>query len=113
MIAALDDGRFHEVRRRVPSATRLPGIFRNNRWKKASNGKTILPTIEYPKGDVTEGMALLPRDTIDPTVPAFYMDTTEFTAQQFSRTFRKRVPLENNSAGLPGDSQVRRSVESC
>jgi hypothetical protein len=103
VVAALDDDRFHEVHRRVPSTSHLPGIFRHNRWKKSPDGKTILPSIDIPEKSVTQGMAYLPQDRVDPAVPAFYMDTTEFTVQQYSRSLKNWSPQGTRWESIPGN----------
>jgi eukaryotic-like serine/threonine-protein kinase len=84
VVAALDDGRFHEVRRRVPSTIHFPGVFRHNRWKKLPDGKVLLPAIDIPAKDVIKGMAYVSQDAMNPDPPSFYMDPTEFTVSQYA-----------------------------
>mgnify|MGYP005842951187 FL=1 len=95
VVAYLDDGRFHEVLRRVPKNDQdLPGSIRHNQWKK--EGETIvLPGIMIPPRHATVGMAYVPGGEITDfgavaavalpsrkRVPAFYVDTKEFSIAQ-------------------------------
>ncbi len=81
VVAVLDDGRFHEVIRRIPKASEgLSGVFAHNHWKILEDGSVELVPIKLPPLDVAQGMIRL--STIAPeavTAPDddFYVDTHE------------------------------------
>lgn len=99
VVAALDDGRFHEVLRHVPKKTDDRAWGTNGRfWHKSKTvaGALEVPRIEIPSAEVTNGMALLdgdpefemgiPNSKINPAhrrpVDAFYINTTELPASK-------------------------------
>ncbi|HVU86530.1 MAG TPA: bifunctional serine/threonine-protein kinase/formylglycine-generating enzyme family protein [Pirellulales bacterium] len=92
VVARTADGRFHEVVRYVPRVGDVTlGHYLHSQWQQLNDGTIELPTINIPPHSVTSGMALV--DAASHTtknapapglaVPAFYMDTHEFTEQQW------------------------------
>ena len=97
VVAVLDDGRFHEVLRRVPSADETyPGSYRHNRWSTDENGTVVLPKIDIPVLNVVEGMAFVEgsmqqsfvnerESKLIGTTRSFFIDPTEVTIEQYKQ----------------------------
>ncbi len=95
IVAYLDDGRFHEVFRHVPTdETESSGASVHRQWSW-EGGSVILPKINIPPLHATVGMAYVPGgETIDLAslhsggmpirrrIPAFFVDPTELTVGQ-------------------------------
>ena len=83
VIAVLDDGRFHEVYRRVPkNEETLGGIYPHRRWSLEADGSIHLAHIAIPDMDVTRNMALIAELSDG---KEFYMDCHEFTVEDYRR----------------------------
>lgn len=104
VIAALDDGRFHEVFRHVPDdSEQIPGAYFHRSSKRLAYGEVELPKIEIPLNSIVEDMAFikgassfhmgipdsktLPRHTR--RIESFYIDTTEFTYEQYVAVYKE------------------------
>ncbi|MCA9245670.1 MAG: protein kinase [Planctomycetales bacterium] len=60
VVAMLDDGRFHEVYRRVPSEHQLRvNAYQHRNWRITSQGHVDLSAINIPDAGVTRDMALI------------------------------------------------------
>ena len=88
VIAALDDGRFHEVYRHVPKDPHQQAHDSTRRsWKYNAEHGVVLQTIDIPELSVTDGMARVEpgvaSDQSDaggfPRAAAFYVDVREAT----------------------------------
>jgi len=104
VVAALDDGRFHEVYRRVPKDPKSGSFPYNHEKWSVTDGVVLLPEIEIPFLSVTNGMALVDaatnadqRDGADSRSPlAFYMDTREFTVSDYLRNpWEERISMSD------------------
>lgn len=94
VVAILDDLRFHEVLRHVPSSQEnLPGSYNHLFWRISEDDQITLPTITIPDHDVVDAMSLISvtdgssslatnRDQQEAIRP-FYVDTTEFTIRDY------------------------------
>ncbi len=99
VVAALDDGRFHEVFRTVPEdpAGLSPKSYRHARWMRRADGPLEWPEIEIPESDIAAGMGRFDGDDEfrigEPdrldipqharAVAAFYLDPHETTWGEF------------------------------
>lgn len=98
VVAALDDGRFHEVYRRIPeSSTTPPGIYGHQNWSARDDGSIDIPVIEIPPAGMIADMAFFPGSETflagDPNEPAlmqhlrpvkpFYLARHEVTVGEF------------------------------
>jgi formylglycine-generating enzyme required for sulfatase activity len=111
VVARWDDGRFHEVYRRVPvDPAQLPDQYPHRRWDRDDNGKLSFPVIKAPELEVVLGMARFEgSDNFEaglPDVPQllrhtrkidpFYLDTHEVTVAEvraeFGGTFPGNIP---------------------
>jgi formylglycine-generating enzyme required for sulfatase activity len=107
VVAALPDGRFHEVYRHVPEPLEMvPAALRHRRWAKQADGSIRLPEITISPWKVDETMAFLagsnafqmgmpgrgqaPRQVR--SVAPFYMDTQEFTVATALLVIGKLMP---------------------
>ncbi len=114
VVAALDDGRFHEVYRRVPSNKfMLADLLPHKGWNLRTDGWLELEVIRIPPGDVADRMARfegspkfqmgLPRDPNIPQhvrrVPPFCVDVTEVSVGDFKEAWVGQLPL--SMQGLP------------
>uniref|UniRef100_A0A7C4QQB2 non-specific serine/threonine protein kinase n=1 Tax=Schlesneria paludicola TaxID=360056 RepID=A0A7C4QQB2_9PLAN len=121
VVAALDDGRFHEVFRRVPrSPTTLDTPYDHKRWRLLVGNKLRLAAIKIPDKTVAEGMARLegsPRfvmgDKPEPSVgahdvfvPPFLLDTHEVTYSQFRAAFFNQRPISNRGSPPPASEDL-------
>lgn len=112
VVAVLDDGRFHEVYRKIPNrAAEMSTMYLHTNWESHSDGSIELHEIDIPPADVAKGMALfdgsphftvgIVGDTMVPahlrSVPSFYLDLNEVTIADF-RALHKRLPRTWNSA---------------
>lgn len=113
VIAYMDDGRFHEVFRRVPPPDeKLSNAFVHLRWKMNEANQLELPSIRIPDHDVVLDMAKIagsPRfkmgeqgSTLLPThirsIPDFYADTHECTIDQYKTDY---MDMKNPPHGDP------------
>jgi serine/threonine-protein kinase len=121
VVAALDDGRFHEVFRRVPrTPTTLSTPYEHKHWQLLVDNKIRLKMIRIPDLTVAEGMARLegsPRfvmgDKPEPSVgahevavPPFYLDTHEVTYSQFRAAFFNQRPISNRGSPPPASEDL-------
>jgi eukaryotic-like serine/threonine-protein kinase len=94
VVAALADGRFHEVIRHVPSDSEtIPYAYNHQFWTIRDDDVVKLPAIAIPARDVTRGMRLVSRsldapakdENLDLTseVLPFYIDPNEYTWGQW------------------------------
>ncbi len=117
VIAALDDGRFHEVYRHVPgNASEGRGVYRHNSWRMTPDGSVELPLIRIPSNDVLEGMARFSASIAPglqaPNAPMdFYMDTTEFTVNDYIRVMDGFLPQDKRWQNVQGDCAVTVSYD--
>ena len=99
VVAALPNGRFHEVIRHVPrDPESIAGAGNHQFWRVRDDGVVKLPTINIPPRTVTDGMTLVspsathspPDDRIDSEleVGSLYMDAKEFTWGERRRWMR-------------------------
>lgn len=116
VVAKLDDGRFHEVYRRVPEGAHdrraLSELYPHRKWELGEGGRIQLPTIHIPELDVNRGMASLgSSDAISmgrsgsaghESIPAFDLDTHEVTIERFRHAFNGRLP--GNIGGVSSQS---------
>jgi predicted Ser/Thr protein kinase len=95
VVAALSDGRFHEVYRTVPEpGQKQGGIAPHVFWDELDGGKVRLPLITIPANHATARMALIPAGQFTVAhvnrpelslrphrrqVESYYLDTTEVT----------------------------------
>lgn len=95
VVAALDDGRFHEVYRYVPQQPHelRPQSYSHWLWSVRADGSIVWPEIEIPEIEVSYGMGLFtgsPRFRVgdrrftttpehDRFLPPFYLDPREVT----------------------------------
>lgn len=106
VVAVLDDGRFHEVERRVPAVgAGLASSYSHEASLQRPDGVVELRTIEIPSNDVIDNMTLFEgssRFTMgdsrfgdipehDRSIPSFYLDHRETTVDEFIQT-KKRIP---------------------
>ncbi len=99
VVAVLDELRFHEVYRHVPTRDELAAFHNKHlRWKVESSGVLNVPEIEIPRPDVTVGMGLIESSgrLIEPRkvgskstqawlVPAFYADSREMSVEDIQK----------------------------
>lgn len=98
VVAALPDGRFHEVYRTVPENRHArPHSYPHRLWQKRTDGSIEWPVIDIPALDTIQRMALFTGDpafqigmqgnTTTPmhtrAVPAFYLDAHEVTWDEY------------------------------
>lgn len=94
VVAVLDETRFHEVYRHVPSPKETFGRFGSHmRWSLEKSGHVKLGTVKIPRSDVTNSMGLVERGSRvqEPQIggaveriwkiPSFYVDVREVTVQ--------------------------------
>ncbi|HZZ28433.1 MAG TPA: SUMF1/EgtB/PvdO family nonheme iron enzyme [Pirellulales bacterium] len=92
--ALLPDGRFHEVRRRVPTPDEIIGSTTRHLFWKLSNGTVLLPDIQIPSKEVNQQMVLVTdtddskgtqvsKSDNDEALKPFYVDTQEITAEEY------------------------------
>ena len=106
VVAVLEDGRFHEVYRRVPGRSAgMSSTYWHLNWEITGNGQVQLPVIQIPDLNVVQDMAIFTgserfsigilNDTFVPiherAIPAFHLDRHEVTFQQF-RAKKNRLP---------------------
>lgn len=92
VVAKLDDGRFHEVMRRVPAdGSRSSELYNHRHWRTDENGRIIVPAIHIPPADVSAKMVKLESET------PFYIDPYEVSVQQFSALVCEHVPGNHNN----------------
>jgi formylglycine-generating enzyme required for sulfatase activity len=123
VVAAMQDGRFHEVFRHVPDQSEpMPGSHNHRRWKQMPDGAVELPRVKIPPDGVAAGMALIqgsdkfhmgkPNSTVLPLhsrrVASFYIDQTEFTFANYKQLGRQlprrfRQGLDSEQMAMPMD----------
>ena len=93
VVAALDDGRFHEVFRHVPRNPRaLPDYYPHRSWKVQSKEAISWFPITIPRGNQHDNMALLADANSDPSLSPFLLDQQEITVSDFLREFHNQLP---------------------
>lgn len=93
VVAALDDGRFHEVFRHVPRNPRAtPDYYPHRSWKIRSNEAISWFPITIPRGDEPDNMALLADSNSDLSLSPFLLDQQEITVSDFLREFHNQLP---------------------
>ncbi|MBL9123871.1 MAG: protein kinase [Planctomycetaceae bacterium] len=98
VVAALPDGRFHEVYRLVPEdTTMLPIGASHAHWKLTDRGTVQLSRVRIPPLDADQGMALVPQGS-----GGFYMDCHEFTVGEYQDLFG-HVPQDLRWKRVPED----------
>ena len=136
VVAYLDDGRFHEVFRHVPTHNEAESVRTGRSVPYAAgfalfsvldDGEIKLPMVRIPKLNVTDGMALvrgIPRYHLetdndpfasphDRRIPDFYIDTREYTHADFKRLVDEKGFHELRSLaiidelGLTDDAPLR------
>lgn len=121
VVAVLDDGRFHEVERRIHSASGgLTQGYAHELNRVLPDGVVELTKIKIPATDVVEGMAKfegssrfmigVPDNREIPgherSIPSFYLDCREVTVGEFMRV-KKWVPASwNPKAPRPSDDMA-------
>jgi len=104
VVAVLDDGRFHEVYRRVPSQTdSLGGINNHTRWTLNSDNAVELVPVRIPAADVTRGMVLVPEASSE---HSFYIDCQEFTVAEYRRLERGTAPTDRRWRSVSDEHAV-------
>lgn len=92
IVAALDDGRFHEVYRHVPrNPHALPDYYPHRYWESRSNEAISWFPIAIPLGD-HDGMALLEDVESGHSLSPFLLDQQEVTVSDFLRKFHNQLP---------------------
>jgi hypothetical protein len=104
VVAALNEKRFHEVLRHVPSgkADLTEGGYNHRGWK-VKGGEVELPSVQIPPEGVYEDMAL-----VDGGQSSFYMDCREFTIEDAAR-FARGTPM----SGAVGVSSAHDHAITC
>ena len=120
VVAELDDGRFHEVYRRVPrNISATPRAFNHQFWKLTDVAGVIeLPQVVIPPLDVADGMARMePVDRFEMCelespmhpqhvrrMPGFLIDPLEFTVADYKALAGGQVPADTRyDKSLPDD----------
>ncbi len=108
VVAALDDGRFHEVFRTVPTtASTMSELYPQRFWDPSEKGGVVLSRIKIPATDVTKEMVYfegqadfavgLPDVSEIPehqrTIRSFYLDPHEVTFEQCLEKRQGRLPM--------------------
>jgi serine/threonine protein kinase len=115
VVAALDDGRFHEVQRHVPSSSEaIPYAATHRSWRIDNLGRIFLPPVSIPPLTVTDTMVLVtsPPESTDeiaslhPTQRDFYIDPLEFTVADYRRVKNDQVPNDRRYVAKPDDHAV-------
>jgi serine/threonine-protein kinase len=121
VVAKLDDGRFHEVLRRVPQdPNQVSELFPHRKWKLDQRGIVVLPKIHIPAGDVNKDMAKFAgkdnfgigqtddngRFRVVCRIAPFDLDTHEVTVEEFRTAFNDELPgnlgpIASGSAEFP------------
>lgn len=122
VVAALDDGRFHEVLRRVPSHRfALSDFHDHKRWNLLPNERLELSSIRIPPAGFDGEMARFNgsdeflmgvRDSNElpqhaRRIPEFLLDAYEVSLGDFKRAFQGQLPLSQQGQavqGLPPDN---------
>lgn len=93
VVAALDDGRFHEVYRHVPSNPyAMPDYYPHRRWERRSGDAISWFPITIP-AENHHGMSLLENVEADHALSPFLMDQQEVTVSDFLSKFHNQLPL--------------------
>jgi len=104
VVAVLDDGRFHEVYRRVPRDTEtLAGVHSHLRWEVKSDRSVRMPGIAIPEEGVTSGMAIITGASPD---ESFYMDCHELTVADYRHLSGGKLPSDKRWRAVPDDYAV-------
>ncbi|WP_197529629.1 bifunctional serine/threonine-protein kinase/formylglycine-generating enzyme family protein [Botrimarina mediterranea] len=100
--ARWNDGRFHEVFRRVPAkSVDAPGQFRHTRWLIRENNVIELPPIEAPPNQVVEGMLRVPTESDGPVDDFILVDPYPTTFAQALALRQGRPFGDPRSHGAP------------
>lgn len=93
VVAALSDGRFHEVYRHVPvDPSAIPDHYPHRTWESYSKGAISWFPIHIPQGD-HDGMTLLEDAEAGGSIRPFLLDQQEIAIRDFLREFRNQLPL--------------------
>jgi formylglycine-generating enzyme required for sulfatase activity len=119
VVAYLDDGRFHEVYRRVPeNVSDMSESSNHARWSSPEPGVILLNPIKIPEASINAGMARFagsddfvvgaPGNPEIPEhrrrVPPFYLDTREVSVEEWKATPRTIRPEIAKLGILDGDA---------
>ncbi|MBC7818856.1 MAG: protein kinase [Planctomycetaceae bacterium] len=93
VVAALDDGRFHEVYRHVPrNPFAVPAYYPHRSWDRISNGGiSMFPITIPPTHD--QGMTPLADEESSQLLRPYLLDQQEVTVSDFLREFHGQLPL--------------------
>ncbi len=92
VVAALDDGRFHEVYRHVPrNPHAMPDYYPHRYWESRSNEAISWFPIAIPLGD-HDGMSLLEDVESGHSLSPFLLDQQEVTVSDFLSKFHNQLP---------------------
>ncbi len=100
IVAALDDGHFHEVYRHVPRNPRaMPDYYPHRHWAIHADGSISWFPITIPRSDHRDKMALLADSDSGGALSPFLLDQQEITVSDFLREFHNQLPpsLRNRS----------------
>jgi serine/threonine-protein kinase len=119
VVAALDDGRFHEVYRHVPKdSTELPGGNEHYRWEITKDHHYVtLPKIKIPPADITKSMTWFSYPTAPSETPrdgqlGFFMDRYEFTVKDYHNSKADgSLPKDRRWRPMPDDRAVTVSYD--
>ncbi len=96
VVARLEDGRFHEVLRRVPREGELPAPFYHRTWRRDDQGRITLHSIKIPTLQVTDTMAECGDDS------RYFLDRFEVTIEQFRNQIHDpTLRIENDAESVP------------
>ncbi len=122
VVAAFDDGRFHEVFRKVPGPSDVPQVelMFHKTWKRLTSGAVRLPSIRIPGANVAESMvritgtdkfaAGIPFSPAYFSVPDFDIEAFELTPADYGRLTRLELPA--SAKDLPADFALPASWDS-
>lgn len=101
IVAALPDGRFHEVYRHVPKdATALPAGYRHLWWGLRKDGSVELEPIVIPPLETTERMAPIVNG-----LDRFWMDCHEYTVGEY-QSYVGHTPIDTTWQPVADDYAV-------
>lgn len=122
VVAALEDGRFHEVFRKVPGPGDVPqpGLLFHKTWTRTPSGTVRLPPIQIPAANIADSMvritgtenfaAGLPIAPVHFAVPDFDIEPFELTPADYRRL--TDLPLPPSAKDLPPDFALPTSWDS-
>lgn len=92
VVAALDDGRFHEVYRHVPgNSSGFPDYYPHRTWERISHEAISWFPIKIPPSELS-GMTLLADGDDAQSLAPYFLDQQEVTVSDFLRRFRDQLP---------------------